>query len=725
MNRKQRRAQQKIDRRANPAPQPHQAPPIRARSIDRLAALLPDVIRCHETGRLAEAVVLYEQILVLRPGHPEIYCNLGAALAGLGRFVEAEAAYRRAIALKPDYGDAYNNLGNLLCELGELEDAENALRLAVNLKPDCPECHSNLGTTLKARGWPREAEAAYRQAITLNPDLADAHNNLGDLLRELGKLGDAEQSLRRAIALRPNFAEAHSNLGNALKQLGRLDEAEAAYRSAIALKPNLAQAYSNLGNVLADLGRLADAEAALRHAIALRPQLAEAFSNLGNVLKEQGRSCEAEAACRQAILLKPDHAQAHSNLGNALREQERLGEAEAAYRRAIALKPDFADAHNNLGVALKEIGRLSEARQAAERSIQLAPRNPRHYLNLSDLGPFAIQHIPAMEALAQDVTSLPINRQIELHFALAKSYEDIRRYDDAFSQLALGNALKRTQIDYDEAKTLAAFDSIQAMFGPEFLRTRGNAGGDSTVPVFIVGMPRSGTTLVEQILASHPRVHAGGELQALGSALSGLGPQASVTSFPEVMLSVSGEDLERFKTRYLSALARGANPPSHVTDKMPSNFFFLGLIDMAFPNARIIHAIRDPMDTCVSCFSKLFVAGQYHTYDLAELGRYYRRYQTLMAHWHRVLPPGRILDVHYERVVADLEGEARRIVAHCGLPWDARCLAFYETDRAVRTASATQVRQPLYRGAVGRWRAYETHLKPLLSALEASPEPSG
>jgi Sulfotransferase family len=321
-----------------------------------------------------------------------------------------------------------------------------------------------------------------------------------------------------------------------------------------------------------------------------------------------------------------------------------------------------------------------------------------------------------METLLQSIESLPAREQIELRFALAKAYDDTGRPDDAFRQLLAGNALKRRQIAYDEAATLTEIDRIQAIFTPKLMQSLQGEGDPSSVPIFIVGMPRSGTTLIEQILASHPHVFGAGELPNLSLSVADLRP-AMGCAFPDAMERMSGDDLRQLGSRYVSDIVRLAPNAAHITNKMPANFLFAGLIHLTLPNARIIHAVRDPLDTCVSCFSKLFASGQPQTYDLEELGRYYWRYQALMKHWHRVLPPGRILDVRYEDVVADLEGQARRIVSHCGLEWDPNCLAFHETTRPVRTASATQVRRPLYRSAVGRAQSYEPFLRPLTRQL--------
>jgi sulfotransferase family protein len=307
---------------------------------------------------------------------------------------------------------------------------------------------------------------------------------------------------------------------------------------------------------------------------------------------------------------------------------------------------------------------------------------------------------------------------LQLDFALGKAYSDLKDYPRAFAHLLAGNAAKRATISYDETSIFALFDRIEATFTRELIAKKAGSGDPSSLPIFVIGMPRSGTTLVEQIIASHPMVHGAGELQAFNDVILALrGPNGDAIPYPNFVPSLDASALQQIGARYLSAVRKLAPSGERVTDKMPSNYYFAGLIHLALPNAKIIHTVRNPVDTCLSCFSKLFTAEQNHTYDLAELGRYYKRYERLMAHWRRVLPAQCILDVRYEDVVADLEGQARRIIAYCALPWDERCLSFHKTDRAVRTASASQVRLPIYKGAVGRWRAYEKQLGPLLSAL--------
>jgi len=639
----------------------------------------------------------------------------------------AEACYRRVLAVRPDHADALHLLGVIAHQAKRYGVAVELIRKALGQDGQNADYLSNLGAVLRDQGKFDEAVAAHRHAIEIKPDLVQAHSNLGVALRDQGKLDEAIAAYRRAIRIKPDYAEAHSNLGAALRDRGQFDEAVAAYHRAIRIRPDYAEAYSNLGNVLRDQGQFDQAVAAHNQAIQIKPGYVEAYFNLGAVLRDRGNLIEAEAAYRRAIRGRPDYAAAYSNLGATLRELGKPEEAVAACRQAIVLKPNFVEAHNNLAVALTELGRLKEGRAVLEQAVRLAPRNAKCRRNLGEIVRFVAgdPRLAELEQLAAESASLSVGDRIELHFALAKAYEDVGRHPEAFRQWLDGNALKRRQIAYNEAATLGALNRARAVFTSELIRTHRNAGQPSPMPVFIVGMPRSGTTLVEQILASHPQVFGGGELTHFGEAVKGTRRTFGGSAiFPELVSGMTDDDFRDVGARYLSEIERLAPAAARITDKSPGNFIFAGLIHLALPNATIIHTVRDPVDTCISCFSKLFAEGQKHTYDLAELGRYYRHYQTMMAHWHRVLPPGRILDVRYEDVVADLERTARRIVAHCGLGWDARCLAFHQTERPIRTASATQVRQPIYNHAIGRWRAFEGFVEPLLTALEGAAAPS-
>jgi tetratricopeptide (TPR) repeat protein len=457
--------------------------------------------------------------------------------------------------------------------------------------------------------------------------------------------------------------------------------------------------------------------------IGIRPDDAGAHRNLGIVRLDLAQFDEALADYARAFRIKPDYAEAYSDLGNAMRRIGRFDEALGHYDKALAIKPDYAEVHHSRGVVLKTLGRIEAARRAFEAAIQFAPPRAEFYASLAMVTRFVDgdRHLAAMEKLARNIVALTRDTQIELHFALAAALSDLGQYARSFRHLADGNQLKRPQLSYDEAEILNRFDRVRALFTPELMHEHRGFGHPSSVPVFIIGMPRSGTTLVEQILASHPQVFGAGELSAFYDAVRRGAQEADLQPYPEIISSMTGRRLFQLGADYIESVSGLARSAERITDKLPGNFAAAGLIHLALPNARMIHVRRNPIDTCFSCFSTLFAEDQPHLYDFGELGRYYRAYAALMEHWYEVLPEGVMLEVRYGTLVADFEQQARRIVAHCGLGWDEACLAFYKTERPVRTASAVQVRQPIYRSAVGRWRPYRDMLGPLFAALEIEP----
>ncbi|MBV9552788.1 MAG: sulfotransferase [Alphaproteobacteria bacterium] len=461
-------------------------------------------------------------------------------------------------------------------------------------------------------------------------------------------------------------------------------------------------------------GRLAEAEGLYQEVLHSDPRSFEALHNAGLIRLQSGDYGAAIRLIQRALAVNPQSVEAYNNLGGALQALNRQEESLAYYQRALAINPNFADGHNNLGAALKALGRMEEALAAFERAVALAPDRAAFYRNLVDTRPVTADDpcLERMQRLAERMQRMNEEGQTQLHFALAKAYSDIGQHERSFRHLVAGNALKRRNVAYDEGNTLGAFARTRRVFTPELMQAKSGMGHHSPLPVFILGMPRSGTTLVEQILASHPAVFGAGELldfEALVNNLPG--------RFPDVAAGLQQTHLTQFGERYAKRLAAIAPAARRVTDKMPANFRFAGLIHLALPGARIIHTRRDPVDTCLSCFSILFMGSQPHTYNLGELGRYYRAYDRLMAHWRAVLPQGVMLEVQYEDLVGNLEGQARRMLAHCGLDWDPACLDFHKTERPIRTASALQVRVPIYRSSVRRWRPAEQTLFPLLDGL--------
>lgn len=532
---------------------------------------------------------------------------------------------------------------------------------------------------------------------------------------------DAERRLRRALQADPRHFGALCGLALLCLEHAAPAEGLALIDRALAERSDSSEAQHLRARLLHTLGRAGEAEDAYRQALALQPGDAAAWSNLGGLYSEQRRHRDAREAYGHALVLQPDFPEAHNNLGVALLALDQGEAALAQFDRALALRPGFADALGNRGSALISLGRLPEAETAFRTAIRLAPRSGRFYLDLAGCRRFepGDPDLAAMQALAANPAGMAGEARIELHFALGKALADAGQAEASFRHFRQGNALKRVNLAYDEAATLATLRRAGERFGAELLAARAGVGASCEVPVFVVGMPRSGTTLVEQILASHPAIFGAGERvelheAALAAADAGRMPASlfdRLASLPDARLRALGES-------YLEALRPLAPHAARIVDKMPGNFLHVGLIALALPRARIIHLRRNALDTCLSCYCTLFASDQPYAYNLQELGRYYRAYAELMEHWRAAVSPGLLLEIRYEDLVRDLEGQARRMVAHCGLEWDARCLRFHETRRTVHTASRAQVRQPLYRGAVGRARAYAAWLAPLAQALD-------
>jgi tetratricopeptide (TPR) repeat protein len=668
-----------------------------------------------------------------------------------GQANEAELLCRRVLEVWPGQSDALHLLGLLAHGFGNLDLALQYFRQACQGPRASAQYFSNLAELCRQKGLLDEAERAGRQSVALNASLAAGWNNLGIILQEAGKFAESAECLERVVAMQRDNAQAHNNLANTYKRLGQLELAETQYAEALKLNPGYAEAHSNLASLLTDQGHFERAVAEARRAIELSPQLADAHINLAAVeyarrrftdalrsvdtllsfaprnaaglttralaLKELNRLDEALAMARQAVALMPASADAHNNLGQVLQDLDRFDEAMASYAKAASLPGTAAqNALVNHATLLMETGRGSEGLTAFDAVLETYPNCAPAWFVRAELKTFAAgdPDIARMEALLRDGGVQSFNDRMSVHFALGKAYLDAGEDDRAFRHLDVGNRMKRGTITYDAEATAGWLREIGEVFSPALLE-RNAANGDASpvpVPVFVVGLPRSGTTLIEQILASHPDITGAGELSTLQRVIDNIG------GYPARIAQLRPEDYARLGREYRAEIMPLAKGRGFVVDKMPANFLHAGLIRLILPNARIIHCRRDPVDTCLSCYTKLFTAEQTFAYDLAELGRFYRGYRSLTDHWRSVLPADFWTEAVYEAVVGDLEGEARRLIAFLGLSWDAACLRFYETKRPVRTASLNQVRRPLYASSVGRWRKYAAHLGPLLAALE-------
>ena len=701
---------------------PDQAIPYleRAVRLDDDAALyhynFAEVLRA--LGRAAEAAERYRRAIELEEGYADAHFGLGNALMDQGEAASAIASYRRGLELRPGDAETWLNLGNAQLGDGALDEAIESYRRAIAVAPSYAEAHVNLGGALMDRGELDGAVGAYRRAVTIAPDMAEAHYNLGRALEEQDDIEEAAASYRRAVAADGSHAQAHLNLGSLLHRQGDAEGAVASYRRALEIAPDMAVAHINLGNVLAEQGKLGEAEDAFRRAVAAAPEDAAAHVNLGDILRVRGRVDEAIASCRRACELAPEAARAYLGLGTALVEKRLVDEALESYRRALAIEPDYPEAHYNIGVCLREQGKFEAAAQALERALELQPGLSSALVSLATLrthrrGDRQIARL--QERLAAE--GLSEQERADLNFALAKIYDDLGGYDQAFAHYEIANELKDAELGFDGAAHEADITRLRETFDAAFFERRKGWGVASELPLFIVGMPRSGTTLVEQIIASHPQVWGAGELRKMHQIVDSLpGRLADHTPYPECVALMDPAIAKQLAREYLDFVRDLSAEAVRVSDKMPHNFLRLGLIAVMLPRARIIHCRREALDTCLSCYSQNFASPYDFAYNLTSLGLYHRQYERLMAHWRAVLPVP-MLELQYEELVADQEGVSRRLVAYCGLEWDDRCLDFHENQRPVRTASQWQVRQPLFTSSVGRWRNYEKHLGPLKTAL--------
>ncbi len=472
-----------------------------------------------------------------------------------------------------------------------------------------------------------------------------------------------------------------------------------------------------------DAGRPAAAARLYRAALDIDPDLTGAWINLGECLRRLDLPDQAAAAFREVVRRLPAFADGHVALAAALRETGALDEAVRSLREAIRLEPAHVDAYATLGVCLQDRGEFEAASECFERALELDPTRTGLLYSLA-VGDRARPGDPLLARIEKRLAEGGLDNaaRSDLCFAAAKRLDDLGEHDRAFARYREANDLRRADRPFDADAWTRAIDEIMRTFEPGFFAARRDYGDQSELPVFVVGMPRSGTTLVEQILASHPRVHGAGELRHL-SLLAHRLPALidSGAPYPAAVADMTAEQSRGLARSYLERLARNAGDARRVVDKLPSNFLRLGLVAMLLPAARVIHCRRDALDTCLSCFCQNFRGELPYTHDLADLGRYYRQYERLMAYWRKVLPL-EILDVRYESLVTDLEGEARRMIAFLGLEWDDACLRFHENRGPVRTASFWQVRRPVHTGSIGRWRRFERHLEPLRGALGGGPE---
>jgi tetratricopeptide (TPR) repeat protein len=677
----------------------------------------------HQQGAHTRAVELMGRAVALRPNAAAFHANLAEAYRALGQYDRAAGSCRAALGLKPDYPEATANLGLVLQAMGRRAEAADQFREAIKLRPGFAAAHSNLGNVLRESGRKDEALGHFRRAIELDPRDPLSRTNLGQMLLELDRAEEALPHCQEAVRLLPHAAALHHNLGNALRELERYDEARAAYLQALRLDPRLAKAHAQLGLLLKREGRLDEAAVCLKRAIELDPADADLAEFLGDLCVARQDFGEAINYYTRAIAISPvEKASAHVSLGWALQEEGRLGEAHAHYREAQRIQPGSAAVFIHLGKYHEECGELAQAEADYRRALELQGGNP---LPLALLGSLLRSGLPAEDLAALERHATDYSGSLEvrtrLAFALGHVLDARGDYARAAACIRQANALtlesRRGQNSFTPADHERFVDNVLKRFDQSFLARTYQMGSESRRPVFIFGLPRSGTSLIEQVLASHSSVHGAGELRLGRQSYEAIPQVMGRNDHPmECIADLGAHSIRRLAELHLERLRVLAPAGAgRVIDKMPDNYMYVGLLATLFPRAVFIHCRRDLRDVALSCWMTDFrsMTWPFQTTDIAQRFKQYRR---LMDHWRAALPVP-IHDVDYESTVNDLESVARRLVALCGLEWEPSCLEFHRNNRPVRTASLVQVRRPVYTSSVGRWKNYESELAELFAAV--------
>ena len=649
----------------------------------------------------------------MKHGRPEKEANIQRALDYLkhSRPLRAEEACRDYLNEHPGCPDHMRLLGLALMKQNRAAEAEEQLRFALALEPDFPQLHEDLGSALAMQSRFDEAIPAFEKAIQLQPALPLAQKKLGHALAAVGRGEEADEAFKDYIDNDPERGAIAK--GVELRRAGKDDEAIIVFRDVLKANPSSVNAMRHLAvSYWQGKKRLDDAEALLRRATQAAEDFTGAWLTLGALLMDTNKYVDAIAAYKKATELEPGMAQAWAGLGNAYGRAMYPEKAVQAFEKAIAIDDSTPGVLSSYAWELKTIGDQDAALKAYRKAVKAKPTFGQAYWSMANLKIFKFDD-DEVDAMLEQVERGVLTEVEEIHFrfALGKAMEDKEDYDRAWHFYHTGNQCKRLTVEFELLEMESRQKAMMSVFDQQLLSERAGVGYDAPDPIFIVGLPRSGSTLVEQILASHSQVEGTSELPVLGKIAESIGRyRTDDVRYPEAITDLRDKDLRAYGKQYIEESQRHrATDKPLFTDKLPNNFPLMGFAHLILPNAKIINARRHPFDSCLGAYKQLFGHGQNFTYDMSDLAHYYRRYDTTMKHWHEVLP-GKVLDVHYEETVTDLEGQVRRILEHCGLPFEESCLRFYETERPVKTASSEQVRQPIYTGALGKWRRYEEHL---------------
>jgi len=602
-------------------------------------------------------------------------------------------------------------------KLERFDEAQSRIECALSIFPEFERAHEARGELLLAQGQLPAAAKAFRHALKLDPKRQQTRMKLGRVLVALGRVEEA-RTLKKAFI---EHSQQNKDIARAveLEKEEKFAEAEKLYRQILMHDPDNVSAMRLWASIGIKQKQYASAEVLLKRAVTLAPGFSRAWADLVTVQFEQDKSEDAIKSAKRLIKLDPRVLNGHLLLASACAAGARYQDALESFDKALEISPDHVGALCGKGNTCRTIGDQDGAITAFRRSIKADPLFAEAYWNLANLKTFRFRNseVGDMLALVGD-ERIPPEGQEELNNALGLEFEGRLEYDRAFEFIDRGNQLRREREFYDQVENEEMVDTSIETFTQQFIQDNYGHGDPAHDPIFIVGLPRSGSTLLEQILSSHSRVEGTHELRDLALTirsnrkLSGRG-----IHYPKFLTNIDEDGFKSLGSEYIERTRRHRGGRPFFTDKNPNNYVHVGLLHLILPNAKIINARRHPLDSCFGCYKQLFARGQPFTYDLFELGEHYLQYQRLMDHWHEVLP-GKVLDVQYEEVVADLEGQVRRILEYCELGWEDACLRFHETSRAVKSASSEQVRRPIYSSSVNSWRRYEPHLGPLIEVLE-------
>jgi len=634
-----------------------------------------------------------------------------------GDVEEADLICRRAL---PKYGRD----PNVLCLMGEIclrqrrpQEARNLYAEVLSRHPGFPRALEGMGLALLADRKAADASEYLVKAVAEVPKRSKTRIALARALAESGHHAEAEKSIREAFKLNPR--EAVLNQAEIALNDDRMEAAEKLLREVLTQDPNDVKALRMLANIALEASRFKPARKMLDRAVELKPDFIPGWNDLANLFMKQDRYDKALDAVQHALDVDPKMVHSWVVRGNILTRAQRNEESLEAYREALKISPRSAGALSGMGHVLKTIGRQEESIEAFRKCIRNHPAYGEAYWSLANLKTFKFdeEEVQVMEKMVEE-KDLADEPKVNFFLSLGKHYENEQNYDRAFDHYRRGNDLRREHEIYDPVQTQVVHDRIIEVFSREFLEEREGWGDSDAAPILIVGLPRSGSTLIEQILASHSMVEGTMELPDLSRLTAELSKRSpGRLEYPEAVEKLDQETVRSIGQAYLQSTMRYRTDKAYFIDKMPNNFSAIGFLHLILPNAKVIDARRHPLDSCLGSYKQLFFKGQSFTYEQFELGHYYLEYRRIMDHWNEVLP-GKVLDMHYEQMVTDQENQTRRLLEYCGLPWEDQCLRFYETERAINTASSEQVRQPIYTGALNFWRNYESHLGEMIETLE-------